>query len=53
MENYIPPFTISNKMLRLVSSISEKVGKIDSPRQTPKQKPEVCKEVLTTRHSAF
>ena len=29
MENYIPPFTISNKMLQLVSSISEKVGRID------------------------
>ena len=29
MENYIPPFTISNKMMQLVSSISEKVGRID------------------------
>ena len=28
MEKYIPPFTITNKMLSLVSSISEKVGKI-------------------------
>jgi len=28
MESYKPPFTISNKMLELVSSISEKIGKI-------------------------
>ena len=30
MEKYEPPYTISNKMLELVSSISEKVGKISS-----------------------
>ena len=28
MESYIPPYTISDRMLALVSSISEKVGKI-------------------------
>ena len=28
MEHYIPPYTISDKMLALVSAISEKVGKI-------------------------
>ena len=27
MEKYTPPFTITNEMLSLVSSISEKVGK--------------------------
>ena len=30
MGEYIPPYTISNRMLELVSSISEKVGKIAS-----------------------
>ena len=30
MDRYIPPFTISNKMLEYVSSISEKVGGINS-----------------------
>ena len=31
--NYVPPYTISNKMLELVSNISEKVGKISSHRE--------------------
>ena len=30
MNNYIPPFTITNKMLEYVSSIMEKIGKIDN-----------------------
>ena len=30
MGKYEPPYTISNKMLEFVSSISEKVGKISS-----------------------
>ena len=30
MEKYVPPFTISNKMLELVGSIMEKVGKLDN-----------------------
>ena len=30
MEKYKPPFTISNKMLELVSSIIEKIGKLDN-----------------------
>ena len=30
MENYVPPFSITNSMLELVSEISEKVGKINS-----------------------
>ena len=30
MEIYVPPFTISNKMLELVGSIMEKVGKLDN-----------------------
>ena len=38
MEKYIPPFTISNKMLQLVSSISEKIGEIDS-RDSLESKP--------------
>lgn len=33
MGNYVPPYTISNKMLELVSNISEKVGKISSHRE--------------------
>lgn len=30
MEKYVPPFTITNKMLELVGSIMEKVGKLDN-----------------------
>lgn len=30
MQKYIPPYTISNKMLDLVGSIMEKVGKLDN-----------------------
>lgn len=30
MEKYVPPFTITNKMLGLVGSIMEKVGKLDN-----------------------
>lgn len=33
MSNYIPPYTVSNKMLELVSEISEKVGRISSHRE--------------------
>ena len=33
MGSYIPPFTISEKMLEQVSSISEKVGKINSHKE--------------------
>lgn len=33
MSNYVPPYTISNKMLELVSDISEKVGKISSHKE--------------------
>ncbi len=29
MDKYIPPFTITNKMLSYVSSISEKIGEIN------------------------
>lgn len=32
MDNYIPPYTISDRMLALVSSISEKVGTITDHR---------------------
>ena len=28
MEQYIPPYTISNQMLLMVSSISEKLGRV-------------------------
>ena len=38
MGNYIPPFTISNKMLQQVSSISEKIGEIDN-RDSLESKP--------------
>lgn len=30
MEKYIPPFTITNKMLELVANIMEKIGKLDN-----------------------
>lgn len=33
MSEYSPPYTISNKMLELVASISEKLGKISSHRE--------------------
>ncbi len=33
MEHYEPPYTISNRMLELVSDISEKVGKISSHKE--------------------
>lgn len=38
MGNYTPPYTISDKMLERVSSISEKIGKI-TVRQTIESKP--------------
>ena len=38
MGKYVPPFTISNKMLQLVSSISEKIGSIDN-RERLESKP--------------
>lgn len=33
MSNYVPPYTISNKMLELVADISEKVGRISSHKE--------------------
>ena len=33
MSNYSPPYTISNRMLELVASISEKIGKIISHKE--------------------
>ena len=30
MDKYIPPFEISNEMLKKVSDIMEKIGKLDS-----------------------
>lgn len=33
MSNYIPPYTISNRMLELVSEIYEKIGKISSYKE--------------------
>lgn len=30
MDNYVPPFTVTNTMLEYVSSIMEKIGKIDN-----------------------
>lgn len=33
MGNYIPPYTISDKMLEYVSSISEKIGKLTSHKE--------------------
>lgn len=33
MRDYVPPYTISNKMLELFSDISEKIGRIDSHRE--------------------
>lgn len=33
MSSYVPPYTISNRMLELVSDISEKVGRISSHKE--------------------
>lgn len=33
MKGYVPPYTISNRMLELVSTISEKIGKITSHKE--------------------
>ena len=33
MSSYVPPYTISNRMLELVADISEKVGKISSHKE--------------------
>ena len=33
MGNYKPPFTITNKMLSYVSSVSEKIGRITATQQ--------------------
>ena len=33
MSSYVPPYTISNRMLEIVSDISEKVGKISSHKE--------------------
>ncbi len=33
MSDYVPPYTVSNKMLEFVSDISEKVGKIGSHKE--------------------
>ncbi len=33
MHNYVPPYTISDKMLKLVSDISEKVGSMNSHKE--------------------
>ena len=30
MDNYVPPYTITNTMLEYVSSIMEKIGKLDN-----------------------
>ena len=30
MNNYVPPFTITNKMLEYIFSVMEKIGKIDN-----------------------
>ncbi|MGN0406739.1 MAG: Fic family protein [Bacteroides sp.] len=42
MKDYIPPYTISNRMLELVSNISEKVGKISSHKEL-ESKPQLRK----------
>ncbi len=53
MSNYIPPFTITNKMLELTSSISEKVGKI-SGRKELESKPQLRKNNrITSIHSSL
>ena len=33
MKKYVPPFTITNRMLSLVSQISEKLGQISNYRE--------------------
>ena len=52
MGKYEPPYTISNKMLELVSSISEKVGKISSHREL-EARPHLRKNKSNPIHSFF
>jgi Fic family protein len=42
MSKYLPPYTISDKMIGLVSSISEKIGNVTSHR-TLDSKPQLRK----------
>ena len=42
MNDHIPPFSISNRMLELVSEISEKLGRINSHKD-PESKPQLRK----------
>ena len=51
MSGYVPPYTISNKMLELVSEISEKVGRITSHKELEskphlrKNNTEICEKI--------
>lgn len=45
MSNYVPPYTISNRMLALVSEISEKVGKISSHKEL-ESKPHLRRNIM-------
>lgn len=42
MNDHIPPFSISNRMLELVSEISEKLGRINSHKDL-ESKPQLRK----------
>lgn len=45
MSDYTPPFSISNKMLGFVSSISEKIGKISNYNDF-ESKPQLRKKTI-------
>lgn len=53
MEKYQPPFSITNKMLSYVASISEKLGSI-SVKANPESKPHLRKNNrIRSRHSSL
>ena len=43
--NYNPPFTLTNKILSLVASISEKLGRLSATQNTPQVTPHVPPQV--------
>ena len=54
MSSYVPPYTISNRMLELVSDISEKVGKISSHKEL-ESKPHLRRNnsILSRKNNTF
>lgn len=53
MSDYVPPFTISNTMLELVSEISEKVGRINSHKELENKRCGIFVRVYGERKSTL